>query len=390
MGSISAATCRVLVIDDDPDYGQMMYRRLQNHGFETCRASTGREGQAKVTEFGPNLILLDIRLPDIDGIALHRAFKIDPRTRDIPIILMTGEGYLDSVLEATVQGLHAEPVYLKVSCDVRGILERISEILERPCCQGEQTEASTGVARGASRTKVLVVEDDEDVQNIYREFFDIHGAEFRWVLSRTGDMALAALRDGSGPFDVALIDWTLKQSTKDGLQVLQAIRSNKATCDMLAFMVTGNEYERDVQAAFETGADDYIFKPFREEILLARLRGRLHRKQQEAPSEPEILELDGLKFHVSSRAVVLNGNRIDLYPTEAALLRQFLANPDRLLSPDSLWHAIRGYKSGSAGKALTIQICNLRKNLGAWGERIETLRGQGYRISTSLPIPTSQ
>lgn len=237
-----------------------------------------------------------------------------------------------------------------------------------------------------TRARVLVVEDDEDFQELYAKFFDIHAEEFAWSLAKTGDAAITAIMDTAQTFDVVLLDWQMNQGTKTGFQVLQAIKSNSATSETISFMVTANEDERDVQAAIEAGADDYMNKPFDLDMLAGRLRGRLNRQKRQAQIENKELGLDGLTLAEETGIVVLNGKRLDLWKTEVALLKLFLENPDRVLSQDQLWHSVRGYKSGTAGKALTIQISNLRKKLGAWGGRIETLRGQGYVLNTKLPV----
>ncbi len=233
---------------------------------------------------------------------------------------------------------------------------------------------------------MLVVEDDEEFQELYKKFFALHAEEFSWALAKTGDLALTAIKDSPQPFDVALLDWHLNRGTKNGFQVLQAIQSNPATQDMVTFMVTANEHERDIQTAIEAGADDYVTKPFNLDLLAARLRGRLNRQRQQAPVEQKILELDGLRLVEQTGIVLLNGQRLDLWKTEIALLKLFLEQPDRVFSQEQLWHSVRGYESGTAGKALTIQISNLRKKLGAWGDRIETRRGQGYVLNTNLPV----
>lgn len=235
-----------------------------------------------------------------------------------------------------------------------------------------------------TRARVLVVEDDEEFQELYKKFFELHAEEFSWTLAKTGDAAIVALKDSM--FDVAVLDWHMDRGTKNGFQVLQAIRSNPASQDIVTFMVTGNEHDRDAQAAIEAGVDDYITKPFKLDMLAARLRGRINRQRQQAPVENKVLELDGLTCAEQTGIVVLNGQRLDLWKTEIALLKLFLEQPDRVLSQDQLWHSVRGYESGTAGKALTIQISNLRKKLGPWGDRIETRRGLGYVLNSNLPV----
>ncbi|MFC1679395.1 response regulator transcription factor [Elusimicrobiota bacterium] len=237
-----------------------------------------------------------------------------------------------------------------------------------------------------SRTSVLVVEDDLEVQDLYKQFFRVHQEEFLWTLVTSGEQALREMkRHSQTPIDVALIDWRLNHGNLDGLQVLRYIRSDPATRHMLAFMVTANETELDMRTAFAAGADDYILKPFREWELLARLHNRLDRRDQ-SEDDHQVFELDGLRLDVQSRHVTLNGKLVELYRTEFALLKVFLEKRDRVLSQEHLWQEVRGYASKTAGNALMQQMKNLRKKLGAWGDRIETCRGEGYLLNTRFPV----
>lgn len=235
-----------------------------------------------------------------------------------------------------------------------------------------------------TRVRVLVVEDDEGFQEVYKDFFERHAEEFTWVLAKAGNAAITALQDQS--FDVALIDWLLKGGTIDGFQVLQAIQNNPKAMHLVSFMVTGNESERDIQAAIGAGADDYITKPFKMELLAARLRGRLAQAKKQAPVEKTVLELDGVRLIEAAWDAELDGVRLHLRRTECELLKLFLQRPGRVLTREFLWDAIRGYPSSTSENVLTKQISNLRTKLGAWGERLEARRGQGYVLNSRQPL----
>lgn len=178
---------------------------------------------------------------------------------------------------------------------------------------------------------------------------------------------------------------TLK-SKKNGFQVLQAIRLNPKTRDIVTFMVTANTWDHDIQAAISAGADDYITKPFQFEDLAARLRGRLAYRKHETSHEQRAYELDGLTLDPATEIVVLNGRRVELWRTEVVLLKLFLQRPDRILAREFLWDAIRGYQSATSEKVLTKQISNLRTKLGQWGEHLEARRGQGYVLNSQFPL----
>jgi two-component system KDP operon response regulator KdpE len=144
MDSAIAATRRVLIIDDDSGYGWSVCRFLRRDGYEAHHALTAAEGLEQVKARPPDMILLDIHLPDIDGIALYKAFKAAPQTRDIPVILMTGEAFIDNVLKAISAGLNADAVYQKGDFDMNALMERVRRALsDARGGEGEPAEPST-------------------------------------------------------------------------------------------------------------------------------------------------------------------------------------------------------------------------------------------------------
>ena len=124
-------THRILVVEDDPSYAPMLLKWLGRQGLEVLHAVTGRAGLALAESRRPDLILLDIHLPDIDGIKLHKALRHNPKTCDIPIILLTGLDMLDSVLESAAIGLRADPICRK-SDKLDNLLQKIRQALRAP------------------------------------------------------------------------------------------------------------------------------------------------------------------------------------------------------------------------------------------------------------------
>ncbi|MFA6003779.1 MAG: response regulator transcription factor [Elusimicrobiota bacterium] len=118
-----------MIIEDDISFGPLLHTTLERHGYETELAATGSAGLEQACALRPDLILLDINLPDVDGIKIYEAVKRNPLTKDIPVLLMTGADFLDSLLEAAVLGLQAEPVFRKGDCDMSQLLQRIGTML---------------------------------------------------------------------------------------------------------------------------------------------------------------------------------------------------------------------------------------------------------------------
>lgn len=228
-----------------------------------------------------------------------------------------------------------------------------------------------------SRTRVLVVEDDESYQDLYESFFGrLYKDEFIGRLARTGKAALDQLkRHPSPPIDAVVLDWQLPDI--DGLSILRKIRTTPATKGLIVFMVTGSNLERGAEVALESRADDYIAKPFRERELYLKLRNHLERWRlvQEASG---VFELNGLKLKISEKSISLAGKPIILRPKEFDLLMLLMERPDILHTQDYLAEALSAPSDVISPEALRQQVSRLRKALGAWGERIEMRYGQGY------------
>lgn len=157
---------RVLIIDDNLDYGEVVCRALRAAGFEDHRASCGTDGVEKVLSLKPDLILLDIHMKGMDGIFLHRAFRSNPATKAIPIILITGESVLDSILDAAVKGLQAEPVFRKDD-DLEALLERVRSTLS----PAERTLRKGRMSIDFASRQIWV--DDEKIPSLPIKRFDL-------------------------------------------------------------------------------------------------------------------------------------------------------------------------------------------------------------------------
>lgn len=122
---------RVLVIDDDPCYGPMLNRRLQARGIDSLWVVFGREGIFRARAFQPQLILMDMHLPDMDIATLYSSMRNDPETRHIPIILMTGEALPPAAPGLKTDSPQANPFYHKLD-DLSVLLDQVDDILQTP------------------------------------------------------------------------------------------------------------------------------------------------------------------------------------------------------------------------------------------------------------------
>ncbi len=238
-----------------------------------------------------------------------------------------------------------------------------------------------------TRSRVLVIEDDVEFQELYRTIFASHSKEFEMVLTPSGQEALLVLEQHPrSPLDLLVLDWTLPDI--QGLEILRRIKSNPATRSIPVLMVTGHISPKDAATGLGAGSDDYLKKDFGSDEFVARLRNLL-RRQEDAIAEQGGYQLDGLSLDPDKTMVTLNGNALNLRAKEFSLLKIFLKRPDMIHSLAYLARALSDDGESLSPEAVRQQFRNLRQALAAWGERIETCRGEGYRLNTKLPVSQS-
>ena len=207
--------------------------------------------------------------------------------------------------------------------------------------------------------KILVVEDDSTIRTILG--MALQGAGFRAVtMAGRGDDGLEAARRDKP--DLVLLDVMLPGL--DGFAVARRIRETPELAATRIIMLTARTQTDDIVRGLESGADDYVTKPFDRAVLLARVRAVLRR----GLPVTEGIDFDGLRLDEPNRIATLGGRRLDLTPGEFALLV-------RLVS-----HRGRVFARAADERTVDVQIAKLRQKLGDWSAHIETVRGIGYRI----------
>jgi len=211
--------------------------------------------------------------------------------------------------------------------------------------------------------KLLVVEDDATIRTLLE--MALMGAGYRDVRSvGRGDEALSEIR--SEHPDLVLLDIMLPGL--DGFTVCRRIREDPSLSGVRVIMLTARTESCDIVRGLECGADDYVTKPFDRLVLLARVKAVLRR----GPPVTEGVDFDGLILDEEGRRATLNGSPLDLTAGEFKLLVRLVSHRGRVFMrpPDE--------------RTIDVQVANLRRKLGAWSERIETIRGVGYRIRSDV------
>jgi len=221
--------------------------------------------------------------------------------------------------------------------------------------------------------KILLVEDDEDLATTVSEWlgFEHHTVEF----VRNGVDARERLRMCT--YDIIILDWNLPDIT--GVEICKKFRSDQGVTPII--MLTGKSSIADREEGLDSGADDYLTKPFAMKELSARLRALLRRPALIRPDVLKVkdVELDSIKHRVS-RA----GNEIDLLPKEFALLEFLMKNEDQVFSSEELLRRVWHTDSDATAEAIRTCLKRLRRKLGETEDNsiIETIYGVGYRLKT--------
>jgi two-component system phosphate regulon response regulator PhoB len=222
---------------------------------------------------------------------------------------------------------------------------------------------------------VLLVEDERGIQELVK--LNLNLAGHRVLVAASAEQAMPMLRN-SQP-DLVLLDWMLPGM--NGMDFARKLREDSDYKHLPIIMLTARGEERDRVAGLETGADDYIVKPFSPRELAARIRAVLRRR---APRLAEdAVEVDGLRLDPVSHRVSGNGEPLELGPTEFRLLHFFMTHPERVYSRSQLLDHVWGDHVFVEERTVDVHIRRLRLALAPSGHDglIETVRGSGYRMS---------
>ncbi|MCC6791492.1 MAG: response regulator transcription factor [Thermomicrobiales bacterium] len=218
---------------------------------------------------------------------------------------------------------------------------------------------------------ILVVDDDEQIRTPLRRLLALEG--FSVATAANGD---DALRQAGDRFpDLVVLD--VMMPGLDGIEVCRRLRASDPR--LCIIMLTARDAVPDRVLGLETGADDYVIKPFAFAELLARVRGCLRRREGNTQSE---LRFADLRMDPGTREITRGNRQISLTTTEFELLRLFLQNPRLVLSRDRIYEGVWGYEFEGESKVIEVYISQLRQKLEAGGEPrlIHTIRGAGYAL----------
>ena len=221
-------------------------------------------------------------------------------------------------------------------------------------------------------TRVLFVEDDVNLLNSVAYILESDGYEV--MKAHTGREALALAGDCCP--DLVLLDLGLPDM--DGFEVAEGLRDCRSLGTRIV-VLTGSDLEDDMVRALETCADDYVVKPVRPRVLLARLQAVMRRGTTRGGRD-ETLSAGGLSVDEFAHTASVDGRALHLTPTEYRLLRFFLRHPGAAATRAEIICAVHGDHCFVTERSVDFLVHGLRRKLGEAAARIETVRGVGFRL----------
>lgn len=223
-------------------------------------------------------------------------------------------------------------------------------------------------------TRILLIEDDISLTELIRYNLEHEGYEVQNATDGEDGLLMA---EEVSP-DIILLDWMLPNLS--GIEICRRIRRSEELANVPIIMLTARTEEADRIRGLDTGADDYITKPFSPRELIARINAIMRRIRPALTSQ--ILTFDDITLDATAHRVTRGDTPIHLGPTEFRLLRHLMENPSRVFSREQLLDAVWGHDVYVEVRTVDVHIRRLRKALNIDGARdiIRTVRAAGYAL----------
>ena len=222
--------------------------------------------------------------------------------------------------------------------------------------------------------RILIVEDEEDIAELLE--YNLHRQGYEAEAVGSGEEGLSLVPEIAP--DLLILDLMLPGLS--GLDVCRKLKADPATRSIPVIMLTAKGEEEDIIAGFEAGADDYVTKPFRPRILLARVKAVLSRGAAARPGEDGVTEVEGMTIHAGRHEVTVGGENVDLTRTEFRILQFLASRPGWVFTRGQIVRAVHGDDYPVTGRSVDVQVAALRRKLGQAGAMVQTVRGVGYKM----------
>ena len=224
--------------------------------------------------------------------------------------------------------------------------------------------------------KILIVEDEKDIRNLV--IYALEAKGYETISTDDGEKALKMLKENKP--DLVILDWMLPSVS--GLEICRNIKKDKIIKNIPIIMLTAKITENDKILGLDSGADDYITKPFSTAELGSRVKALLRRIEK---NNSKKLKYADIEMDLDAHNIIRNGRKIKLGPKEFKLLKNFLEQPHRVFSRDQLLDKIWGENIYVEPRTVDVHIRRLRKAINANNEIniIRTVRDAGYSLEAN-------
>jgi len=228
------------------------------------------------------------------------------------------------------------------------------------------------------KAHILIVEDDPSLSELLQ--YNLDNAGFKASVVSEGDEVISTIMQEEP--DLVILDWMLPNLS--GIEICRQVRQNNDIRNLPIIMLTAKGEESERIRGLETGADDYVVKPFSPSELIARVKAVLRRTHPEKSAD--VLEFQDIVMNLEEHRVSRDGTNIHLGPTEYRLLRVFLEKPGRVFSREQLLDRVWGRDIYVEARTVDVHIRRLRKAMQLPGTHnlIRTVRAAGYSIDVPL------
>lgn len=238
----------------------------------------------------------------------------------------------------------------------------------------EVKESRLKISEGTS-ARILVVEDEDDIRDLL--VLHLSRAGHQVETAATGEEALKRLQEN---WDLLVVDWMIPEP--NGVELIRTLRRSGALTPVM--MVTARSQPDDLVEGLESGADDFVTKPFESKVLLARVAALLRRRwllaQPSVSAQNQIRKLGQIEIDVAAVQAKCDGKLLALTLSEFKLLDALMQSAGKVLTREQLISMVQGEGIAVVDRVVDTHVFGLRKKLGPCGFHIETVRGVGYRI----------
>lgn len=228
--------------------------------------------------------------------------------------------------------------------------------------------------------KILIIDDEKNIVELLKFNLELNG--YQTECAYDGKIAIDKIREWKP--ELVLLDIMLPGV--DGITISQIIRSDENLKNTPIIMMTAKSQDSDKFIGFESGADDYITKPFVVKEVIYRIKAVLKRAGNDLSSKNKvnkrIFEINDLKIDFENYEILKSNKKLELTLKEYELLKYFVENSDKVITRDEILDKVWGYDFFGESRTLDVHIRNLRKKIGDDGQKIiETIRGIGYKFN---------